>query len=66
MEWCFLETELQAIDRIEDELIECKNEIDTRKEIGLGFVAAEKRYKRLLEDHRIVSEIYATKKNLQR
>lgn len=65
MEWCFLETELQAIDRIEDELIECKNEIDTRKEIGLGSAAAENKYNTLLDEHRIVSEIYATKKNPQ-
>lgn len=61
--WVFSETELQAINRIEDELIECMNEIKTRKEIGLGFEVAEKKYKRLLEDHQIVSEIYATKKN---
>lgn len=61
--WVFSETELQAINRIEEELIECMNEIKTRKEIGLGFEVAEKKYKRLLEDHKIVSEIYATKKN---
>lgn len=61
--WVFSETELQAINRIEEELIECMNEIKTRKEIGLGFEMSEKRYKRLLEDHRVVSEIYATKKN---
>lgn len=61
--WVFAETELQAINRIEEELIECMNEIKTRKEIGLGFEISEKRYKRLLEDHRVVSEIYATKRN---
>lgn len=61
--WVFSETELQAINRTENELIECMNEIKTRKEIGLGFEVAEKRYKRLLEEHRVVSEIYATKKN---
>ena len=61
--WVFSETELQAINRIEEELIECMSEIKTRKEIGLGFEVAEKKYKRLLEDHRVVSEIYATKRN---